>query len=221
MLSPYNELPDILPLHVSIASDSNQARIIHSTDRNLVMIERDNVETICQYMASLNKQICSPIRFRASIYTYKNILADNLKKYDGDQSIFEPLLHECEYLCELFFSVAGCSEATFNFYRTDKALCTRYHVDMYDIRLLCTYTGKGTEWVDNSTVNRSMLGQSKDNAVIIKPGTIPYFVPLGVPVFLKGEKQGKNHGNGIVHKSPDSELYPQPRIIIRIDSNGM
>jgi len=39
----------------------------------------------------------------------------------------------------------------------DNDACAKFHTDRYDLRLLCTYIGKGTEWIEEPYVNRKML----------------------------------------------------------------
>ena len=40
----------------------------------------------------------------------------------------------------------------------ERAMCPRFHVDHVGIRMLCTYRGPGTEWLDDEAADRNFLG---------------------------------------------------------------
>lgn len=101
---------------------------------------------------------------------------------------------------------------------TDK--CRKFHVDYRSIRLVCTYAGPGTEWVDDAGVDRSMLGQpspciDRANAKIVtRPGAVHRALP-GDVILLKGELG--NEGRGVVHRSPPIEATRDRRLVLTLD----
>lgn len=93
--------------------------------------------------------------------------------------------------------------------------CRKFHVDNYFLRLLCTYVGNGTEWLDEHNVNRGALLKSNEE-IVKSPGQIHRMAPFEVGI-LKGEGRKVNIGKGIVHKSPKVSSTDDSRIIMRID----
>jgi Protein of unknown function (DUF1826) len=105
----------------------------------------------------------------------------------------------------------------------DKAMCPKFHVDHVPCRLVCTYGGIGTEFLQDTFVNRAKLGSgsgglSDDVSGLIKGdmdaiSTMPAY---GIGL-LKGSKWEGNEQNGAVHRSPKlSEKSPR-RLLLTLD----
>lgn len=91
--------------------------------------------------------------------------------------------------------------------------CKKFHRDFYPLRLLCTYIGKGTEYLENDKVNRD----GKTNDEIVRDWRkVKRLNPFDVAI-LKGEFEG-NVGNAIIHRSPPIEAEGGYRILLRIDA---
>ena len=102
-----------------------------------------------------------------------------------------------------------------------QAMCPRLHVDRVGIRMLCTYLGPGTEWVDDAYIDRRFLGagangQPDASSGLLLPGhRIESIAPFHVAL-LKGSLWQGNAGRGIVHRSP---AVPQPpRVLVALDA---
>lgn len=101
---------------------------------------------------------------------------------------------------------------------TDK--CRKFHVDYKSVRLVCTYAGPGTEWVDDAGVDRSALGHpapcidSANARIVLRAGSVHRALP-GDVVLLKGELG--NEGRGVVHRSPPVEATHQRRLVLTLD----
>jgi hypothetical protein len=108
----------------------------------------------------------------------------------------------------------------------DRAMCPGFHVDKVGIRLVCTYRGPTTQWLENTDVDRCKLGMvaqgiPDEESGLIKPrAAIRSMEPFDVGL-LKGEawtnQDGSpNLGNGVVHRSPqvDNGL----RVLLTLDA---
>jgi hypothetical protein len=104
-----------------------------------------------------------------------------------------------------------------------KAMCPRLHVDRVGIRLLCTYRGPGTEWVEDAAVDRRFLGAASGGL----PDDVSGLLPAGhriesIPPFavalLKGSLWQGNEGRGIVHRSPAITATEAPRVLLAMDA---
>lgn len=92
---------------------------------------------------------------------------------------------------------------------TDK--CNRYHADYIGLRLLCTYSGRGTEWVEDHAVERTSRGP-----VILDGRAVRSLRRFDVGV-LKGNRWRGNDGGGCIHRSPPVARAGERRLLLKID----
>ena len=92
---------------------------------------------------------------------------------------------------------------------TDK--CRRYHADFNRLRLLCTYSGLGTEWVMEHGIDRQGAV-----AVVRDPGAVRALHRFDVGV-LKGNAWPGDEGRGCIHRSPPIEGSHGRRLLLKID----
>ncbi|MFM1751215.1 MAG: hypothetical protein RL119_177, partial [Actinomycetota bacterium] len=65
------------------------------------------------------------------------------------------LCDDVAFLGRLCADLVGCSRLGVRIEVLDRAMCPRFHVDRVGLRLLCTYLGPGTEYLDASTPTSS------------------------------------------------------------------
>jgi|GEM_PF-1623786 len=96
-------------------------------------------------------------------------------------------------------------ESSFGPVRDDQ--CQKFHVDWVVLRLLTTWVGPGTEWLENANVNRSHVGGSAccprdaNLGIVRRPEGIRRAI-AGEVLMMKGEAWPGNTGCGLVHRSP-------------------
>ena len=100
------------------------------------------------------------------------------------------------------------------------AMCPRFHVDKVPCRLISTYVGPGTQWLEHQTVDRSKLGPSACPESDHQRGTYTSeqdirVVQSGAVSLLKGEAWDGNEGAGLVHRSPNVE--GASRLLLTLD----
>lgn len=109
---------------------------------------------------------------------------------------------------------------------TDK--CRRFHADYKHVRLLCTYVGPGTEWVEERDLDREALrlrdapdGSTfeRTNARIVPDPLAIHRANPGDVLLLKGESYPGNRGRGAVHRSPPIERakHDTRRLVLTVD----
>ena len=96
---------------------------------------------------------------------------------------------------------------------TDK--CSLFHVDYYRQRLLCTYLGPGTHWLDHSNVDRSALGKGNNNSIVRDETAINRANTFDV-LILKGQDFGEGE-LAVVHRSPPIMRDNKRRVLLKID----
>lgn len=92
----------------------------------------------------------------------------------------------------------------------DSAMCPRFHVDHVPLRLITTYAGPASEWLEEGAIDRRRLGQ-----VEVDPAHVQRLA-CGDVALLKGEKWLGNEGAGLVHRSP-SPANGERRLILTLD----
>jgi hypothetical protein len=95
----------------------------------------------------------------------------------------------------------------------NKAMCPRFHTDKVPCRLITTYSGKGTEWLDSRAVSPGMLEAYNEKPACtdfvrrLSPGDISLF---------KGDAWGENSDPGVVHRSPALNT-DEKRLLLTLD----
>lgn len=134
-------------------------------------------------------------------------------------SPFTLLLNDIEYLLDIFKDVSQAKSFRLLFATVNTNMCRRFHTDVNDLRLLCTYYGPGTLWLKEDNVNRNALETCKDNeCIVLNPDEIQQ-ASTGDVVILKGSIYPAEGTKAIVHRSPTIEESGEKRLLLRIDTN--
>lgn len=126
-------------------------------------------------------------------------------------------------LLELYADLLGCPTLGLRFEVTERAMCPRFHVDRVGIRLLCTYRGPATEWLDDTWADRSMLGgggsrlPDEASGLMRDPERVGRAEPFDL-VLLKGCAWPGNELRGAIHRSPVVPAEVTPRVLVSIDA---
>jgi hypothetical protein len=132
---------------------------------------------------------------------------DSLPDGSGRASLIDDVSLLREVVCELL----GCSEVGLRLARVGHAMCPGWHVDRVGIRLVCTYQGPGTQWLDNQGVERRDLHNTRIRGkAVVQAGA-------GEIVLLKGALWQDNEALGAVHRSPEAILDASLRTLVTID----
>jgi len=78
---------------------------------------------------------------------------ERLPKGEGREQLIDDAALLTEILCELL----DCPAVGFRGTRVEHAMCPKWHIDKVPMRMLCTYEGPGTEWLEDQEVARSEL----------------------------------------------------------------
>lgn len=87
-------------------------------------------------------------------------------------------------------------------------MCPRFHVDNVPLRLLTTYAGPGSEWL------QEQVSQCGELSTVQPPVGNIHRLQAGDVAVLKGEKWQGNEGAGLVHRSP---AVQQGRLLLSLD----
>ncbi len=132
---------------------------------------------------------------------------DCLPEAPGRASLIEDLSLLCEVVCELL----GCSEVGLRLARMGRAMCPGWHIDRVGIRLVCTYQGPGTHWLDDQVADRRDLQADRLRTAPFVEAT------AGEIVLLKGALWQDNEAFGAVHRSPEVTPDTALRTLVTLD----
>jgi hypothetical protein len=128
-------------------------------------------------------------------------------------SIVHPALRrDLAFLVELYSDLLGCSRIGLRIERLERAMCPGWHVDRTGIRLLCTWSGPGTEWLDDPRIDLACLPSSAAGAAATGQAQ-----PFDI-VLLKGRAWQGNAAAGAAHRSPEVAPGSGPRLLVALDA---
>lgn len=94
----------------------------------------------------------------------------------------------------------------------DDVPCPKFHQDNITLRLICTYAGVGTQWLENDNVHTHAI--CCGGSIVRDVSRIQQLQPFE-SALMKGKLWSKD-GMGIYHRSPKPE-HDQPRLIVKMD----
>ena len=185
---------------------------------NQVLVEaRGQIDAIANYIDNVLEELTSFIHiFNDGIDSDAlfNLLHQHLPN--------GPIANEKKILIDDILRLATLFEATtksdniklqLEIVTTD--MCRLFHADYYRQRLLCTYLGPGTEWLDHSNVNRHALGKGSNNNIARDETAVNRANTFDV-LILKGKKYGEGE-LAVVHRSPPIMRHNKTRVLLKID----
>lgn len=195
---------------------------IFNDDRQIKVINRPQNPKILNYLKTIAPQLNEGgVRYvlEAHEVLSKRLIQDNvLPDYDGKENF----LADLDYLTNLYKDLTGCPQVGIRLEVLTKAMCPKFHVDKTGIRLLCTYLGQGTQWLEDSCADRSKLGMNSslvddyDSGLILDQDGIHEAQPFAIAL-LKGSLWQNNHMLGVIHRSP-AVSHNQIRLLFSLDA---
>lgn len=198
-----------------ISYNENDLQEIHVKSKNIAIFQREIEPYLSEELNEISEQL---IECRA-IGTIKEILSE-LKEYFNDH------LSECHSFYDDISGLLGLFEETtqassFRLLLTTVStnMCRKFHTDINDLRLLCTYIGPGTLWLPDQAINQKAIqvGRVSNNEELVTDEQHIQQVRTGDVVFLKGALYPD--ANPILHRSPTIEENGEKRLLLRIDTN--
>lgn len=191
---------------------------IYQDDVNLMVWQRkldsDTEKAVFKVLSagksfSLN-QIVSP-------ENVSDALARSLPNVDGRDALIRDIALLVDVYCCLF----DLNTAGLRLTQVDRAMCPRFHVDQVPCRLITTYAGPATQWLDEQSLNRQKLGRGNNGqpdsySGLIRADADVQQISVGDVALLKGERWEGNEGRGAVHRSPGVD-NGQYRLLLTLD----
>ncbi|WP_455925235.1 DUF1826 domain-containing protein [Pseudomonas putida] len=122
-----------------------------------------------------------------------NDLAAGLRDIEGHTGF----IADVAWLTHAFTCLTGARRVGLRIRTLTRAMCPRYHVDWVSLRLITTYAGVGSQWLEEGAMAREQLGDPS-----AEPRSAPRQLQAGSVALFKGERWDGNEGRGIIHRSP-------------------
>lgn len=170
------------------AKDPGVLHAIRDPDCNLAIWQRAGLGDF----AALTAGAPQDLRFVSDIAGLPKTLARELRHngFAGDAALHRALIADAALLADLFCAALELStfELRLEVVRTDS--CRKFHADYVTARLITTYVGEGTDWVDQSDAARLAAGD--------EPRRVHRLATFDVGLF-KGKLATENPA---IHRSP-------------------
>lgn len=212
-------LVEALPAQTStIRQNSIQALTeIFEPACQIAIAERLPIASIDGYLSAVANHIGEG--FRVSLKAGESLPRHLLPTSPGRDDFAADL----DFLVGIYSDLLGCPAIGVRLEVLNRAMCPRFHVDHTGIRLLCTYRGPGTEWLEDRAADRSKLGPvsagicDENSGIILNPAGIHRVKPYAIAL-LKGSRWQGNAGQGIIHRSPVVSVVEASRVMLALDA---
>ena len=139
----------------------------------------------------------------------------------GSSQVSPVFSQDISRLVDIFCCLFDQKQVGLRLTALDNAMCPRFHVDQVQCRLVTTYQGVGTEWLQDSTADRRRLGagnrgMSDDASGLFSSKQAVQKLRRGDVALLKGELWEKNKGGGVIHRSPKIADF-ESRLLLTLD----
>lgn len=123
------------------------------------------------------------------------------------QASLDALACDFQNLGALFSKITEQQHLRLRLERVQDDGCALFHVDTLPVRMVCTYAGPGTQWVEEDNLRRDQLGlrgrsvEEANAAIVIDPRKIHTAAAWQVLVFKGRLWEGHGFTDGLVHRS--------------------
>lgn len=185
---------------------------IHQKHINISIYDRDITHLSDEVKSLLARN--AEIRISGDTNSILKQISSELNSND-----FSLILNDIKGLLLQFEELSGAKSFRLLLSTVNTNMCSRFHTDMNDLRLLCTYSGPGTVWLSENNINRDALETYGDNETIVKDKSQINYAKTGAVVLLKGAVYPLKGTKAIVHRSPTIQETGISRLLLRIDAN--
>ena len=196
----------------AIVKELSDLDIIHKEEKNIAIYERkiDEMENEISYLLNAD----SLLRFSGS---KEDILKRLFEEFTTEAIEIKLLYNDIKQLLETFEKITSAQSFRLNLLTVNSNMCKRFHTDINDLRLLCTYSGQGTYWLPEEATNRNKHHEGEENDKIVSKPNLIQQAGTGDVIILKGALYPK--ASAAIHRSPSIEESNEKRLLLRIDTN--
>ncbi|MDO6425796.1 DUF1826 domain-containing protein [Thalassotalea sp. 1_MG-2023] len=190
---------------------------VYQKDTNIIIWQRH----LCAKITSaVNSFIQSNKKATVLAVTPENTHQVLYQEFGKTESI-TTLSDDIALLVDMFCCLFDLPRAGLRLNILDRAMCPRFHVDHIPCRLVTTYQGIATEWLNHNDVDRTKLGSGNNGKPDEQSGLFQDLQSInrlsaGDVALLKGENWDNTKGAGLVHRSPPVQAG-EKRLLLTLD----
>ena len=212
----------ITPVYSRAYLSDNLADLAHiyQPDINLCIVERavDNeLKSFVGHLLKRSDQISFVERIDFASFNFFSLLPQTAH-LTGHHVFCRDIARITALYCDLF----ELKHVGLRLRMLDHAMCPKFHVDSVTCRMVCTYGGAGSEWLDEPYIDRRKLGSGSGglsdelSGLILDPEAIQSVQPYAISL-LKGACWEGNEDYGAVHRSPKVTADSPRRLLLTLD----
>ncbi len=193
---------------------------IYQPDINICLIQRSvdaGLETFVGHLLSGNNPVSFVENIAPTVFDFFQLIPQ-ARHLPGYRDFCLDIAHLTAAFSELF----DLKRVGLRLRTLDQPMCPRFHVDSITCRLVCTYGGVGTEWLEDAYVDRRLLGRASAGLKDEESGLILDLDAFGTMRayavgLLKGSAWEGNEQHGAVHRSPGVTHQLPRRLLLTLD----
>lgn len=178
---------------------------------NLAVWQRPSNEALLPVVHWLAKEPFE-MEFKVDVKDVSTVLQNDISTPPELSTSQAHLIDDIQELAFLFSQYASTNSIRLMVESLHRVPCPKFHQDNVLLRLVCTYTGIGTEWLENSNVNPHP--DCCGGSLVLDETRIKNLKPFEVAL-MKGKRWPGNKV-GIFHRSP-TLTSDQPRLVVKMD----
>jgi hypothetical protein len=187
---------------------------------NLLTYPRPVIAPIEAFVTQLSRLEVPPLQQTLPVGEVAPAVSDHLSPFcRGHEAGFDALVTDIDRLARTFAEVADSPRLRLWFATVSDSMCRLFHTDAVALRLLCTYLGPGTLWVEEDNVNWDRMDEPSNEARVRDLAQVQQCAPFEVAI-LKGGMYDHNEGQAVLHRSPTVAEAGASRVLLRLDSQG-
>jgi hypothetical protein len=198
--------------HASVLTD------IYQSQHNIAIWQRS-------HSIEMSRAIHYMLQNSKPLSLVKRVTADNVAEYIRDKTLgyacSNALSEDIALIVDMFCCLFDVQEVGLRLTTLDSAMCPKFHIDKIPCRLVTTYAGSATQWLENSDIDRNQLVRSNakvaDHLSSLFKGDFAIKQMLaGDVALLKGSGWKGNEERGLVHRSP-ALMGDERRLLLTLD----
>lgn len=201
-------------LNAAIGDSFHTLNEIKSPEKNIAIFERD----ISHLQNEVDSLISVAFNFQKS-GSVSDILNELFVQSIALGFSTRETIEDVSHLLRSFAALTKADSFRLTLEAVNSNMCRRFHTDLNDLRLLCTYSGPGTLWLPENNVNRKALASRVENEAVFYDAEAIQQASAGDVLILKGALFPVANTSAIVHRSPTIEESGEQRLLLRIDTN--
>jgi hypothetical protein len=197
----------------------NQEVIISSTHKVLSNIRESNAAAVIwnrELHLSLGNEIKELLQTDFDVFKETGSDEQISKAIKGHPVLnkFPELTDDLLFLMKEFSLAINCKDVKFELSAFSDDRCRKFHTDITDYRMLCTYAGPATMYILPEHAGKLCSCDDCD----IDPSVIQRAAVPDVLIF-RGGLASSDEAPPLLHKSPAVEKSGEKRLLLRIDTN--